>query len=511
MGNSGSSLVQAFRGHTVAHPERLALVVNSQSYSYGRLAGTAQGVARRIPRPSGRRAHIGVLASRTLEAYAGVLGSLWAGAAYVPISPSLPDDRLIQILQVTPLDAVVADAAGLERLEGGAAPFAPELILAAPDFQHEKFDPQSGPDPVSAQDLAYIMFTSGTTGVPKGVMIETGSVAQLIDIMQQRYSFHPGDRVSQVSELTFDVSVFDLLMTWSAGAALFVVPAAQLMGPARFIQDHELTVWFSVPSIALLMQRMRMLSPGAFPSLRYSLFAGESLPLETARAWKAAAPNSTVENLYGPTEATVVCIGQRFEESPSIAAQRGVVAIGIPFEGVQAAILDSSLNPLAGSEPGELALSGRQLARGYFNDPQMTSRRFPVLAGVRWYRTGDLVCRDVSGAIHHLGRLDNQVKVLGNRVELEEVEAHLRDVTGTDSVVALAWPVEDGRASGIVAFLCGCRMSWQAVRAAMRRRVPHYMVPQQLLGIDSMPLGPNGKFDRLALLRRLERGPEARD
>jgi acyl-CoA synthetase (AMP-forming)/AMP-acid ligase II len=233
------------------------------------------------------------------------------------------------------------------------------------------------------------------------------------------------------------------------------------------------------------------------------------LPLATAQAWQAAAANSIVENLYGATEATVVCFGQPLTDQPNVTRNRGVLAIGSPFEGVEADVLDSDLNPVSESEPGELAISGRQLARGYFDDAEMTAARFPSLRGTRWYRTGDLVYRDESGALHHLGRIDNQVKVLGNRVELEEVEAHLRDIAGTDLVAAVAWPVVDGCASGIVAFQCGSRVGPQAAREAMRQRVPSYMVPQQIQDVDSMPLGSTGKIDREALRRRLEKAAGA--
>jgi len=494
------NLVSAFYRHAVANPGRLALAVGGGAYSYGELAGASQRVAGLLGRP----ARVGVLASRTLEAYAGVLGTLWAGGAYVPINPKIPDERFIHLLRVTSLDAIVADAAGMERLQGRIAELAPPLVLRGADFLDWDFNPEAAPAVVGEEDLAYIIFTSGTTGVPKGVMIETGSALRMIEVVQRRFEFCPDDRVSQAFELTFDGSVFDMFMPWSAGAALYVVPAEQLMAPGKFIRDNELTIWMSVPSIAVFMQRARMLKPGVFPRLRYALSAGDALPLTVARAWQAAAPNTFVENLYGPTEATVICTGQRLTDPPNATANRGVLAIGHPFEGVEMDVVDSTLNPLACSEPGELVISGRQLARGYLNDPEMTAARFPVLRGKRWYRTGDLVYRDESGAFHHLGRIDNQVKVLGNRVELEEVEAHLRAITGTDSVVAIAWPLVNGCASGIVAFLCGSRVDAQAAREAMRQRVPGYMVPQQVLEIDQMPLGTSGKFDRKALLRQLE-------
>ena len=158
------------------------------------------------------------------------------------------------------------------------------------------------------------MFTSGTTGSPKGVMVSTGNVSAFISAMRELYPFSPGDRVSQTYDFTFDPSVMDMFTTWSSGASLHVVPATQLMGPSRFIREHELTCWFSVPSTIAFMRNMKMLTPGAFPLVRYSIFCGEPLPASSAELWQKAAPNSFVDNLYGPTEATVVCIGQRCTE-----------------------------------------------------------------------------------------------------------------------------------------------------------------------------------------------------
>jgi D-alanine--poly(phosphoribitol) ligase subunit 1 len=516
-GTVNPSLVSAFYRHAIANPDRIALAVGGNSYSYGELALISQQVAVRLGRP----ARVGVLASRSVEAYAGVLGALWSGAAYVPINPKAPEERLIQILQITQLDALIVDAAGANHLSDRVLENAPRRIIAGsvspslleaarragvtvenlfqlPDSALEE------PVPVPEDALAYIMFTSGTTGVPKGVMVTAGSVAQLIIVLKERYRFGPEDRVSQVFELTFDLSVFDMFMAWSAGATLCVVPAEQLLGPGRFIREQRLTTWFSTPSTVAFMQKMRMLAPGVFPTLRCSLFCGEPLPVASAQAWQAAAPSSIVDNLYGPTEATVACTVQRLTEPPIVTTHRGILAIGEPFAPMEAAVVDSHLNPVPPREPGELILTGPQLARGYFGDPELTAARFPTIRGKRWYRTGDLVYQDAALALHHLGRIDNQVKVLGNRVELEEVEAHLRAITGTDLAAVIAWPVTDGCASGIVAFLCGSRLDAQAAREAMRERVPSYMVPQRILEIDPMPLSPSGKVDRKALLRRLE-------
>jgi non-ribosomal peptide synthetase component F len=335
-------------------------------------------------------------------------------------------------------------------------------------------------------------------------MIETESVARYCGVVQDRCEFRPADRVSQVAELTFDNSVLDLFVTWAAGAGLYVVPASQLMAPAKFIRDHELTIWFSVPSTASFMGRMKMLKPAAFPSLRCSIFAGEALSVATAQAWQIAAPNSIVENFYGPTEVTVDCIAQRVESPPYVTRDRGTLAIGKPFPGIRAGIVDENLNFLPQGEEGELVVSGRQVARGYFQDPELTAVRFPTLDGLRWYRTGDLVFEDSRGTFHHLGRIDNQVKILGNRVELEEIEAHLRGVLGTDSVAAVAWPLADGRATGIVAFHCSPEMTRDHIREAMKTRVPDYMIPKRVHLLDALPLGSSGKIDRKALVRMLD-------
>jgi len=522
--NTGTNynLALPFYANFVARPESLALFVGGERFSYAELGNLARRIAGWLRRNTGKvSGRVGILASRTWEAYAGVLGTLWSGAAYVPINPRTPEDRLIHILQVTNLDALVVDQAGLDMLSNRVLEAAPRRILVGvatkpsqstlerpgTSFQSIAELPDEGPAQpvhVPGDGLAYIIFTSGTTGTPKGVMIEAESVARYRGVVQERCPFRSTDRVSQVAELTFDNSVLDLYVTWAAGAGLFVVPASQLVAPAKFIRDHELNIWFSVPSTACILERMKMLKPNSFPSLRFSIFAGEALPIATAQAWQIAAPNSVVENFYGPTEVTVDCIAQRLEDPPNVTRNRGSLAIGKPFPGIQAGIVDANLNFLPPGEEGELIVSGRQLARGYFQDPELTAARFPTLEGRRWYRTGDLAYQDASGAFHHLGRIDNQVKILGNRVELEEVEAHLREIVGTDLVAAVAWPLTDGRATGLVAFHCAPAVTREQVRDEMKKRVPDYMVPQRVHQLDTLPLGATGKIDRKALTRMLD-------
>ena len=515
------NLALPFYRNSVKNPHAEALFVSGARFSYGELGDLARRIAGWLGRQGGEHSgRVGILASRTLEAYAGVLGSLWSGAAYVPINPHTPEDRLIRILQMAKPDALVVDQAGLDALSHRVLEFAPGGILLGAgvkqasdaQFRRTSFEslaelPDDGPErpvEVSGDALAYVIFTSGTTGTPKGVMIEAESVARYCAAVQDRCEFRSTDRVSQMAELTFDNSVLDLFVTWAAGAGVYVIPASQLTAPAKFIRDHELTIWFSVPSTACIMERLNMLKRCAFPSLRCSIFAGEALPIATAQAWQIAAPNSVVENFYGPTEVTVDCIAQRLEDPPNVTRNRGSLAMGKPFPGIRAGIVDANLNFLPQGDEGELVVSGRQLARGYLGDPELTAARFPTLEGRRWYRTGDLAYQDDSGAFHHLGRIDNQVKILGNRVELEEIEAHLREVVGTDLVAAVAWPLADLRATGVVAFHCAAGITRDEVRDGMKKRVPDYMVPQRVHQLDALPLGTSGKIDRKALIRMLD-------
>lgn len=495
------NLASPFYKQACDHPDRDALYVTDVSYSYGHLAKLVARAAASL----GSSRKVGVLASRSLGTYVGVLGASWCGAAYIPLSPKLPVERLVYMLKTVQPDALVVDDRGLASLTPEVKAVAPPLILDLSGSLGSLPESQL-PEPMhrKADDLAYILFTSGTTGLPKGVMISLGNVAQFLSAMEPRFKPNFTDRISQTSELTFDVSVFEMFIAWGSGASVEVIPPNQLTAPARFIQDRRLTLWSSVPSIAAFMRRMKMLKPGAFPSIRYSVFAGEALPYPLAEVWQMAAPSSVVENLYGPTEATVYCIGATVGPNFPPTPARDTVPSGLPLPGLDAAILDESLNSLSAGMEGQLAISGGQIAQGYFNDAELTRQRFPFILGKTWYLTGDLARKDERGIIHHLGRIDNQVKILGNRVELEEVEAHLREIVGTDLVAAVAWPITDGRAAGIVAFCCSPEVGREAIRDGMKKRVPDYMVPKRVHLLDTLPLGSSGKIDRKALTRMLD-------
>ncbi len=495
------NLAGRFSERVRAMPEAPALWRDGRTSSYAELGDLSRRIAGWLEREgveAGSR--VGILAGRGAAAYTGILGVCWAGCAWVPLNPEHPRDRLRNLLQRAEVDALIVDQAGAALLPGLDPPLrvlGPEMALT------EAVD--HPPVPRNGDDLAYLMFTSGTTGVPKGVMITHAAIEHFLAVMQARYSIGPGDRVSQFFELTFDLSVFDLFMSLDNGATLCVLPEASRLGPAGFISEQKLTVWFSVPSAMVLMDRFRQLRPGVFPDLRLSLFCGEPLPADPLANWMAAAPNSVLENLYGPTEATLACLLQPCAPDLRLTPERGCVAIGHPYPGMQAAIMDSGGQIVrSGGEPGELLLAGPQLAAGYWRDRSLTDERFTTLDGTRWYRSGDLARQDADGCVHHLGRTDNQIKIFGHRVELEDVDTHLRHVCRCESVMAVAWPVAHGTAQGIVAFVAGSALGVTEIRDGMKTRVPGYMVPRQVMFLDTLPLSANGKFDRKALVELLK-------
>jgi acyl-coenzyme A synthetase/AMP-(fatty) acid ligase len=245
------------------------------------------------------------------------------------------------------------------------------------------------------------------------------------------------------------------------------------------------------------------------PTLRLSLFCGEPLPATTAAAWQAGATHSIVENIYGPTELTIACFAYRWNAETSPAESvNGVVSIGRPLPGLGALVVDDALRPVAAGEVGELLVCGPQTTPGYWRDEKKTAERFVELAvsetrRKRFYRTGDRVVQQPSGDYAYIGRVDHQIKVLGFRVELAEIEAALLAQPGVTQAVAIGWPVEDGRALGIVGFVGGSDAAPDAMRQALATTLPDYMVPSRVLLVDEFPLNANGKVDRKQLAEQL--------
>jgi amino acid adenylation domain-containing protein len=512
------SLISGFFRSLRTNPGSRALELGQLFLSYEQLwnyAGRVTACLKEILNPSEKV--VAVLADRSVAAYGGILGVLGSGRGYVPLNPKFPLERTLVMLRASGCKTAVVGQECAATLESLLPRLDQPLTIITPDASWEpestflsshrviparqlsKIADPSDPT-VDGGDTAYLLFTSGSTGVPKGVAVSQSNAVAYMEYAARRFGIHGEDRCSQNFDLTFDLSVHDLFTCWDAGAALCPYTEKTLT-PATVVDELELTVWFSVPSVAMFASKLGLLEPGAFPTLRWSLFCGEALSSSLAAAWQAAANNSILENLYGPTEATIAITYYRWDSATSPAeCVRGLVPIGWPFDGQQVCAVNEDLAPVPSGETGELCLGGSQVTRGYWNDPEKTARNFIHLKHTGdkvWYRTGDLVRQDERGCLFYLGRRDFQVKVNGYRIELQEIDLVLREAARTELAVAIPWPISEGSASGIVGVLSGSDPAHDKhIIAACETRLPRYMVPNRIYHFPQIPLNVNGKVDR---------------
>ncbi|MEL6946091.1 MAG: AMP-binding protein [Pseudomonadota bacterium] len=509
------SPVAALAASARDNPTALCLRFGKADISYGDFAGRAAALGEAL-KPLLKTKRVGILGSRSLAAYIGIAGACWAGATYVPLNLKWPEERLIALMQDLQLDALVLDPNGAKRMSPAVVKAAPKHLFYDGTLEAAettalpqtltKTPSEALPDPAprSADELAYIVFTSGSTGMPKGVMVTCETLQMYLAETRKWTDFTPGDRIAEAHDVTFDLSVHNMFLTWEAGASLHVMSAIEMMGPQAFIRRNDITVWMSVPTIVNTMRNAGSLKPGLFETLRLSVFCGEPLAMATVNAWAEAAPDSVIENIYGPTECTVVCTRQRLTNPPIVTEKRGILAIGDAYENFEITLRDADGAIVPDGETGEIVLKSPQLAAGYFNAPEQTAKAFRMVDGERHYFTGDLGMRDENGVFHHMGRSDNQVKLKGNRIELEEVEMHLRKASETELATVVAWPVIDGSAQGLVGFTTNTQMDEASIRAAMVKTLPEYMVPTRIDIRETLPRNINDKVDRKALLAELD-------
>jgi non-ribosomal peptide synthetase-like protein len=451
---------------------------------------------------------VAILLPRTsAHLYIAQIAVLKAGAAYACIEPNFPDERLRDILADARPALLLTDPAG--RARAIAAGFNADRILDVVQHAAPARTPFGSPKPawLTPSHLAYVIYTSGTTGRPKGVMIEHRSIANLVASDIDAFRLHPDDRVAQGSSAAYDSSVEETWLAFASGAAVVLMDDdAARLGPdlARWLERERITVFCPPPT---LLRAMGVNDPAQeLPGIHLLYVGGEALPPDIADRW---ARGRSLVNGYGPTECTVTALRARIAEGQN-------VTIGRPVPGVHAWVLDDALEVVPDGGKGELCLGGIALARGYWNQPELTASRFPLHPELgRLYRTGDLVHKGEDGSFIYYGRLDAQVKLRGYRVELGAIESAL---AGCSGVRAAACTVqEEGGRQTLVAFVvpldAASPPSSAALRDALRARLPDYMVPARVGSIAALPTTTGGKLDRNALPRldRVNGGDDRRD
>lgn len=507
-------------------PEACAIVENDARVSYRELDLRSNQVANALLAQGFRaRDRACLLVPKSIDAVVSVLGVLKAGGTYVPMDVQNPVARLTRLFCTCEPCWLIArpDSAQLvarcrDELDPAAITgtyWLGEIPHGSPAGQRalstrdvDAAAHAAPPSPASSDDLAYILFTSGSTGEPKGVSITHDNIVHFISWAGSHFGLGREDRISGQSPMHFDGSVWDIFSALSRGAELHLVPGEATLLPtstAAFIRESKLTQWASVPTVLTRMANRDVVGMNDFPELRRVFWYGEPFSLPALRYWMDRLPHVEFSNVYGPTETTV---GSSYHTLRSYPHTDEPIPIGTAIPGKPLAVFDEHGQPAAPDVVGELYIGGTGVSPGYWRDPVKTADLFvevPPGSGARWYRTGDLARVDADGRFHFHGRADRQVKARGNRIELDEIAVALEAVNGlaASAIVAMAADERDGTHI-CAAYVPAPDAGWTPalLRKELARKVPSYMLPTRWLELETIPTNSIGKTDHLALAQR---------
>jgi amino acid adenylation domain-containing protein len=495
---------KAFEGWAAATPDAIAVSFEGESLSYGQLNARANRLAQRlIALGAGPEALVALFFEPSLEMIVAILGVLKAGAAYLPLDPEHPRERLEFVLADASPEAIVTEQRLLDRL---GEQHSTAVCL---DRDAAELEPLSAADPVTAvtpENLAYVIYTSGSTGRPKGVQVEHRQVARLFSATEQWFGFGPKDVWMLLHSYAFDFSVWELWGALAHGGQLVVSPVWSTRSPqalTALVAGRGVTVLNATPSLFAATQD-ELLRNACELSLRLVIFGGETLRPPALRPWfeHFGDGGPTLVNMYGITETTVHVTYRPLRAAD---CEREASPVGVPIPDLSVYVLDGEGTPVPGGVAGELYVGGAGVARGYLNRPELTFERFvenPFGPG-RLYRTGDVAARLPEGQLEFRGRADDQVKIRGFRIELGEIESTISEHPAVRDCAAVAIEVAPGDARLAAYVVAGGQGECAALRAElmshMEQRLPSYMVPAALTLIERIPLTRNGKIDRRAL------------
>lgn len=471
-----------------------AFFINGAFYTYYNFAIAISKIRKSIQHyTSEAEKNIGLVTNDDLETYAAIIALWFEGKAYIPINPETPKDRNENIIHQALIKTIIDSS---EK-----AQFPEYNLIESTKLSETELD--LVPKNVSDQELAYILFTSGTTGQPKGVPITRENLTGFIEAFWEiGFKIDEDDKCLQMFELTFDFSVVSYLVPLLKGACQYTIPKNVIKYAYIYelMDVQKLTVVGMVPSILYFLRPH--FEEIDFQEIKYSIFCGEALPLDITEEWSRCLPNAEIFNFYGPTEQTVFCTYYPFNRTAKNKSHHGVISIGKAMKGTEIIVIDENNRILSSGERGELCLAGIQLTPGYWNNEDKNKEAFFFTdkngRNERFYKTGDLCYIDEDGDIMYLERIDFQTKIQGFRIELTEIEFHAKSFLEKMNVIALALTDSTGNTEiGLV--IESPEFNTIPLSNYLKIKMPTYMIPQKICFTIKFPLNTNGKTDRKKL------------
>lgn len=542
--NFQTEILKPVRDSIRQYPERNAFYIQDEAYTYRQFGERISTIRETIRREAkGDEVIWGLAIQDNLDTYASIFALWMEGKCYVPLHPSWPSDRIVSIIdQIGCHNVIVTDGNALTDINGQ---FAAINVSKIDSFDTLEIDYWAE---ASEDDLAYILFTSGSTGVPKGVQLTRKNIAAFMDsFWKTGIEIDETDRCMQVFDLTFDVSVQSYLVALTRGACVYTVPYGQVkyLYAASLIQEQGITFGAMAPSMLTYLRPY--FDEFDASSMKACILTAEACPVDLMEDWYKCAKNTEIYDFYGPTEATIYCTYYKLTRGGNNLSLNGIISIGKPMANVQAIIIDEEGNviPRPGESvkcsaysvekesvkcraysveegeirKGELCVAGPQVTPGYWNNPEKNASSFFEMElpadplhtthytlrnqRLRFYHTGDLCYWDESGNIMYSGRIDQQAKIQGFRVELGEIEYHAREYYNKDRrVMAIAFQNEKNLTE-IAMFIESKEEDTKDLMAYMRSKMPVYMIPTRFIFLENFPLNKSEKVDRNALKAKI--------
>lgn len=472
------------------YAERNAFFIDDHEYTYRQLGMAISKVRTALRSRLHKNSMVGLVANDDLETYASIFALWLEGKAYVPLHPGWPLERCSDIVEQVEMDLIL-DSSEQTRYEGNV------VMTRELTYTVDCLDLCSG---ISDHEIAYILFTSGSTGKPKGVMITRDNVAAFMESLWQtgiKISYE--DRCLQCFDLTFDLSIQSYMIALSKGACVYTVPhdAIKYVYVANLIDEEHITHGMMPPSLLRYMEPY--FEEIDATSLKSCILAAEACPLQLMNKWYTYAINTDIYDFYGPTETTINVTYYKLSKVNENKSLNGIIAIGRPMANVKAIVIDEQGNNLPAGEKGELCIAGRQVTPGYWKNEEKNREAFFIkeIEGkeMRFYRTGDLCYMDTEGDIMYSGRIDQQAKIQGFRVELGEIEHHARQFLTDKNAVCVAFDNAQ-QLTEIALFIEATAFDTTALMEHLRSKMPSYMIPTRTLFVPQFPLNGNDKIDR---------------